>query len=75
MELTPELQAMVITLGNALVTLVGFKVKSIIARANAKEARAKEVIAALRQAISDDGEINKKECERIIRAFERYEGA
>lgn len=74
MELTPELQAMVITLGNALVTLVGFKVKGIISRANAKEARAKEVIAALKVALKD-GDINEKELNRIVDAYERYEGA
>lgn len=74
MELTPELQAMVITLGNALVTLVGFKVKSIISRANQREARAREVIAALRAALAD-GEVNPKELDRIVAAYERYEGA
>lgn len=74
MELGPELQGTLITLLNAVVSMVIFKIKSTQGKAAASKRRADAVCAAVDEALAD-GDITPKELKRIQNIAARASGA
>lgn len=71
----PQTQAMLVTLVNAVGSMIVFKLKQYKDRASASARRADAIAAAVDEALRDDGTISKTEIARIKRVAERAAGA
>jgi len=70
-EIGPELQGTLITLANAAVSYMVWKLKTYRDRAGRAEKRAEAITAAVDDALANDGKISNAELRRIISVADR----